>query len=84
MTPKGRYRKLSDRQVDIIRLINLNLGTRTLGAILGLNYRIIRHIRQSSHAYAYAWPLVDDNLIIEAKLLEYFTDLVLNYDKRKI
>ena len=82
MIPKGRYRKLSDRQVDIVRLINHKLGVHTLSALIKVDYRIIRYIRQNSHAYACKWPMVDDDLVVEAQLLEYFEDIVRQYDNK--
>ncbi len=69
---RGRHPKFSDRHVAIVRAIDVNIGTRVVATLLGVDQRLIRRIRNHTSPYNRPCPSVDDSQEVDAALKRHF------------
>ena len=79
----GRGPSLSDRQADIIRLINPQIGARPIADELRVDHRLIRAVRNRTGVYATPNPKAVDNQTIEYHILRRYPASIMLWEQRK-
>ena len=79
----GRGPSLSDRQADIIRLINPQIGARAIADELGVDHRLIRAVRNRTGVYATPNLKAVDNQVVEYHILRRYPSSVMLWEQNK-